>query len=980
MQLSLTTYAATPSSVTLADGTSTSAFALIAESLDWGNPQHSHSYSGPRGTQGARPGAGVPENRTVTLPIRVYGIASAGVTAKDALASNLKTLNQVADDLRRFGGRVSWQSSNQTYTQYLEVLGTDGTQLSTWTNRAETKSIAAVSLTLVCAPYATADSMDISDTTFASLATDYTADAGSLSNITNSVGKLTASANLTTEQRLIQTSRGYNYGDVEVTVKAAVGSVRVSWKAGAVVWRTGANDYVTAYVRDDGANSQLRIDQSVAGVVTNKASVNLATRVSTGSPGTVLWLRVRTEAGVVYAEHWANAPTPSGTPTTTASWSPAGAWSATTFSAGAVVTYNGYQYIAAAATAATDVPSGSTASTAKWTYLAGKTGITWIPQAVNAEIDSFIVRPFTYSKQTLPKKVSLAGVIPGDAPALANIETTTPQDASWAMFAWQNTPAATTLSSTPTPRAPFQVFNGADDDSTTRSGWSTAVVGALTNNGVYSSSTTYQARYILDPSLLPTDEYSDGDRALEVWALMIVDSSSRLVSPTVVASLQSKDGYGPIRYTDEWGTAGRTIPTLSSTAISAGYRWTRLGTIHLGIAQAREMALTLTGTAANTTSTSATWGITKLVVIPIKQRAALPTAKHAAEFGIDSTYSKWSPAPTATNYTINTAYSAGQVVVFGTSTGYSSAIQAWSATTIYPAASVVSYNGNLYNAALANGVNTSTTTTSAPTASPTFTVTVSASIAAGQLITAPVGTVPAGTTVVSVVGSTVTASANVTLANGATVNFTSSVSTTSTAASSTAVVAVALATGIQVGHVVSGTGIPAGTTVSSIAGLNITLSQTVSVSGSGVALLFAFGPTGTTTSTSYWTFASSLAASNSNTAYRAKNAISTTAQKQTLPANNTTDWEPFEMARLVQNDLGTVSWQPTVATGQLNDRSMGGTLLEVPPGSTDLIAVLAKVVPDDPVASIAVDDLFYPYVASLHVAITPRFSQLRTVS
>ena len=844
MLLTITTYAVTPTVLQLADGTSTNPFALVADSLDWGNSQFTHTYSGPRGTQGSRPGSGVPENRTVTLPIRVYGIQSGTVTAKDALAANLKSLNAIVDELRRFGGKLTWQSGGQTYRQNLEVLGTDGTQMSTWNNKAETRSIAAVSVQLVCAPYALGDPMDIDDQTFATLSSDYIIDgSGLLTNLTNTGGKLKATANTAVEHRLIYTSRGYQLSDAEITTKATIGTTLSSWKAGAILWRTGPNDYVTAHIDDTGTASRLRINQIIGGIGTNKASANIATRLTASS---TLYIRVRTEGSTVYLEHWSTAPTPNGTPTTTVSWSAATAWTATTFAAGAIASYNGYLYIAASSTAATDVPSGSSTSTTKWTYLVGFPGLIWTPQSATAEIDYFTVRPFTYTKQTLPKKLSLNGVIPGDSPALANIEATTTQDAGWALFGWASTPAASTLSSSPTPKPPFVVFNGTDDDSTARSGWTTTSLTSITNNAVWASTTTYKARWILDPSLLPVDEYSDGDRALEVWALVLTDTSTKLVSPTFVTSLQSKDGYGPVRYTDEWATAGRTIPVLASTAVSTGYRWTRLGTVHLPNSPAREMALTITGTAAATTSTSATWGIDKVLVLPVKQRAALPTAKSAIEFGVDNTFAKWSPAPTTTNYTITTAYSAGQIVVFGTSTSYSAGVSAYASGSTYTAGSYVQTGGFLYSAAQAVPVSTP--------------------------------------------------------------------------------------------------------------------------------------PSGAATSTAYWTYLSALTASGANTAYRAKNAITSTTQKGTLPANNPTDWEPFEMTRLVQSDLGTTSWQPTINTAALADRSLGGALLELPPGAVDLIAAISKVIPDDPAATIYGEDILNPYVASVHVAVTPRFDQLRTVS
>lgn len=811
MQVSITTYAATPSSLTLADGTTGGVFSLVAASIDWGNATYSHSYSGPRGTQGARPAAGVAQNRTVTLPIRVYG-STVSTTAKDGLAASLKTLNQTVDELRRYGGRLTWQSLGQTYRQNLEILGTDGTSLSGWTNRTESKGIAEISVSLVCAPYATGDPFDIDDQSFSSLS-DYTFDNGLVANLTNAAAKLKSTGTSPlVEYRAVQTQRGYNYGDVEVTVKAAY-SQTDTYKAGAIFWRTDAANYWTVHVVDASAGSNLQIHQVTAGTITQRATVAIAARIASAA---VFYVRARTEGALVTAEYWTAAPTPLGTPTNTTSYT-------------------------------------ATASS-------GKTGVVFTPGTTTSEIDALTIRPFTYAKATLPRKLSLSGTIPGDATALANVELTTAQDAAWAMFGWAQT-ASSTLSSTPTPRAPFWLWNGNDDDSATRSGWTTSATGTyqgfLWNNGVWSSATTYSARYILDPSLLPTDPYVDGDRAVEVWALVLTDRSDYLVSPNIVASLQSKDGYGLTRYTDEWGTAGKSIPTLATTASGYGFRWTRLGTIHLGNAPAREMALKLTGTAASTSNAAARFGIARVAVLPIKQRAALPTYKHAADQGADSSYPKWS----------------------------STSSSPWSVTSSYLTGALVTYAS-----------------------------------AVTQAIGSANGIYRAKSTVIPI-------------------------STTATGTSGTPTITVSSATGLSASYFfASGAGIPANTTITAVAGTTITLSQNLTADLSSTAVTFVKFP------------------------------------------GQTAAWEAFEQTRVVSSDLTSQSWQPTANTAALNDRSIGGSLVEIPNGNVDLLAVLSKVVPDDPNSSTISEGDYagsgnaVAYQGAIHLSVTPRFDHLRTVS
>jgi hypothetical protein len=665
MILNLTTYAQTPTTLAIADGTSSSPYALIADSVDWGNAKYEHSYGSPRGTQGARPAAGIPQNRTVTLPLRVYG------TSKDNLGTNLRALSSAIDELRRFGGQLSWQSAGQTYRQTLEVLGTDGATLGAWNNRAEQKSIAQVDVQLQCAPYAKGDPLDINDQTFSALASDYTIDAGTLANLTTASGSIKATAGTTTEYRLIQTGRGYDLGDTEVTIKATYQQTD-AYKAGAVFWRSNSANYWTAQITDTAGASILTIQQITAGTATQRAITTLGTRLATGA---TLYVTARAEGTTITAEHWTSAPSPFGTPAATATY------------------------------------TTGTAQT-------GKAGLAFTPQSTTAEIDSLVVRPYTYARRSLPTKITMQGAIPGDAPALAQLELTTRQALPWALFSWQNTPSATTLTGTPTPRAAFTVLNGNDDVAASRQGWTYAdattasiqtpllqtasatfsattytfttpndhgipigaqvLVAGVTPtdyNGTFTvlttpttktltvtglttpasnstvsgtivagarSTNTYQAQYALDPSLLVTDAYADGDRAVEAWALVKTDSSSKLQTPIIITSLQAAAGGGITRYTDEWGSTGRPLPVASVAATAPVYRWTRLGTIHIPAAGARELRLVITAT-VGTSSAGGQFGIARVFLNPVRQRATLPTGRAG-----DSTYPTWSSTTTET--------------------------------------------------------------------------------------------------------------------------------------------------------------------------------------------------------------------------------------------------------------------------------------------------------------------------------------------
>ena len=594
MLLTITSYAQTPSSLTVSDGSSTPPYAIMSDQIQWGNASFEHTYSAPRGTQGRKAASGIVQNRQVVLPLRVYG------TSKDVLASNLKTLGMVVDELRRFGGRLTWQSVGQSYRQHLEVMGSDGAELQGWNNRAENRNIAQVDVSLSCAPYAQGDSMDVADVSFSSLS-DYTFDSGASTNLTVASGQVKVTSNSTTEHRLVHSQRGYTLGDTEVTVNILY-SQTSGYKAGVVFWRTSATSYWTAYLDDTGSATRLRIDQSVSGTVTNRASTTLGTRLTNGSGQ---WVRIRSEGTSLTASQWTASPTPAGTPANTAT------------------------YTASAA--------GS-----------GLAGLVFTPQTSTPYVDSLIIRPFTYSAKTSPALINLTGSIPGDVPANASVELTTVSALQWALVAWQTTPGTSTLSGTP--KAAFTVFNGNDDISASRQGWSTVDTGVNSiRTTSATSSGTYSASYALDPSLLPGDSYTSGDRSVQVWALVHTDRSSRLINPVLTASLSPATGSAPTRYTDEYGSGGRTSPTQSVTASSTGYKWTNLGTLHIPASGARQVNLVIRGT-VGAGSASGQFGLVRVCLTPARSRAALPTGRD----GSASSYPDWSLTTTETVKTINT--------------------------------------------------------------------------------------------------------------------------------------------------------------------------------------------------------------------------------------------------------------------------------------------------------------------------------------
>ena len=500
------------------DGASATGYELL-QGTTFGSPVWDHTFSAPRGTQGARASQGRLPNREIALMIRVAG------STKDDLAAKLSALAEVVDDLRRFGGRCRWRSRSQTRFQSGDVL-TANLDLPTWDNRLEQRLRAVVMVRLVCGPYMLGDPMDFTDdfTIDNVNAGDalYTADAGALTNVAVTGGVLDAAANLTTENRLIYTGAGYTYGDHEGTIEATPGSTITGWKAGVVLKRIDGSNYLEVYVDDTGAASRLRIDKVVATVRTNLASTNLAARVVNG---TRLWIRGRIEGNVVFAEHFltTNTPTPTVAPTTSTS------------------------YVLTTTEAATF-----------GTLIEGLAGIVFTPQQTASLIDRFEVLPFTYRNPPM-YAIDCHGAIPGDAPSLAEARMAHPSGltlTSWAMLAWSERSEVENI-----------LVEGDFDDGVYN--WSSAAVagvtGAATSFAVVTSATVgFGARYGVNMGQIVTPATANTGATHAMYRRF-----RRGITYTATAWLRSNAGTTTARI--RLGVSG---DIASSTAVALSSAWT----------------------------------------------------------------------------------------------------------------------------------------------------------------------------------------------------------------------------------------------------------------------------------------------------------------------------------------------------------------------------------------------------------------------
>ncbi|MCW2922268.1 MAG: hypothetical protein JWL76_2142 [Thermoleophilia bacterium] len=310
------------------------------------------------------------------------------------LAAQLETLDRLCEDITRQGGGVlKHRSTDGAASTRFRVAAAKLSAPELMGAHYERAFRTVVVLALVADPFGMSDALDLRDGfsvntlgtagAYNTGGSDWTADAGALTNLSVTGGVLAGSANLTTENRLTHTGSSVTVADVAVRVKHTVGTTLTGYKAGVTHTRLDASNLLTAFVSDDGAASTLRIQKIVAGVPTTLGSATALTRLVAG---TAYWVVGRIEGNVLYAEHWLAEPTPMGTPAATATYT---------------------------LTTAEAVQFG--------VNVQGRTGVVFTPQHATASIDDFCSDAFTFKGITFPATLRLGGSFGGTTDALAGI-------------------------------------------------------------------------------------------------------------------------------------------------------------------------------------------------------------------------------------------------------------------------------------------------------------------------------------------------------------------------------------------------------------------------------------------------------------------------------------------------------------------------------------------------------------------------------
>lgn len=417
--------------VTLVDGKSIQAYRLAPPGPDWGNAVWEPFFSGPRGTQGSRAAGGIPQNRPIGIPLQLRG------TSQDHLQQLYSSLASLTDDMRRFGGEFAWRPEGGSFIQYFDVFDA-GVRPRAFDELFHKHNILTVDLGAICAPYLRGAPYDISDGFDTDTSADYTKDAGAtLFQIKG--GQLVPTKTGETG-RWRHTGRGYSYGDQEATLKITTGSTVTNLQVDLFICAdtSGAETFFSAQL----GGTNLDIAKWTAGVESWPASTAF-----TPVANTTYWLRIRREGRRLTASVYSSEPTPLATPTATVSYT-------------MTVVEN-------------------------WAYALGHSGFRVAVVSTGERYDDFRVEPFTYTDSLLaPDERSIRPQTIGDAPALADL-TVIQSGGSlapvWAMLGWWNRPSVWNY-----------IWNGDFEDDV--DGWSVAAVTGVTGAATSITRSTTAAR------------------------------------------------------------------------------------------------------------------------------------------------------------------------------------------------------------------------------------------------------------------------------------------------------------------------------------------------------------------------------------------------------------------------------------------------------------------------------------------------------
>ena len=382
----------------LIDGPPYAPWVVIGD-IEVGPVQWDTSFGSPYGTRGAAVAGDRVGNRTMVMTLK-------GTFDSKAEASGYENqLAAVLDEMRRFGGWVTYRVHGGTRRAHWRVLARDYS-MEPWGQRFDRVNELRPRLAFTVEPYIYGDPMDHDDQfTDGAHAGRYTfindgsAVLGDFGDLTVTNGEIApVSVSPVTTYPAIHTDTGYDLGDVEATIRLSWGALTASAFAGVILKYVDANNMLAAYVKNDAGTWKLFIDKREGGTWTSLAN----TTITTPTVANAYWVTGRIEGGVVTCE-WGSGIHPVGASNT-----------ATTILSGSALTTFG--------------PTG-----------VGKTGWYWQPRHAGDRLYRFISRPFTY-KTVNYYPIEVCGDIPGTAPAVLEVDYSGTDTSPWHLLAWSTKP------------------------------------------------------------------------------------------------------------------------------------------------------------------------------------------------------------------------------------------------------------------------------------------------------------------------------------------------------------------------------------------------------------------------------------------------------------------------------------------------------------------------------------------------------------
>lgn len=181
---------------------------------------------------------------------------------------------------------------------------------------------------------------------------------------------------------------------------------------------------------------------------------------------------------------------------------------------------------------------------------------------------------------------------------------------------------------------PFGVIHAASVDTTNKGSFFSIASDSnylsgyeLAGTGNMSSNAT--AEYYLAPWAVTPDDYARGEYQFRVFARLEIASTQGDIN--IVTSLKPEGGtsYGGQRYTQEWGTLGKSIPTPDS---GTPFRWAFLGTLVATVDADRPKRWKLRLSVTNDASSTGTFGIDHLVLVPARRSVSSITGVDNSDY------------------------------------------------------------------------------------------------------------------------------------------------------------------------------------------------------------------------------------------------------------------------------------------------------------------------------------------------------------